>query len=168
VRSLFVLLALLLLASSAGAATAGGRSEEDVHAARIRPVSDSSSVAASQGWSSELERELMSPYCPGSSLVECPSPAATELRLWIRAQEAAGVPRASVEARLFEEFGDKLLHAPRAEGWGLWAYLVPGAVLLGGGVFVLGFLRRQTAPAAAVTLGDPDLAREVDRELGTS
>jgi cytochrome c-type biogenesis protein CcmH len=142
------------------------------HAARIRPVSTSSPVAASQGWSSELERELMSPYCPGRSLIECPSPQATELRLWIQAQERAGVPRSDVEARLVQEFGDMLRHSPRAEGWGLWAYLVPALALLAGGALVFGFLRRQAgaaapAPAAAAPY-DAELAREVERELGAS
>ena len=119
-------------------------------------------------WSRELERELMSPYCPGRSLIECPSPAATELRLWIQSQERAGVSRATVEQRLFEEFGDKLRQAPRPEGWGLWAYLVPAGALLAGAAFVIRFLRREmrsrALPAAAPP--DPELVREIDRELG--
>jgi cytochrome c-type biogenesis protein CcmH/NrfF len=146
------------------------------HAARIRPVSTSSPVAASQaaastGWSSELESELMSPYCPGRSLVECPSPQATELRLWIQAQERAGVPRSEVEARLIEEYGDMLRHSPRAEGWGLFAYLVPGGALLAGGVIVVAFLGRRGPPGPPsgpppAAPADPELAREVERELG--
>jgi cytochrome c-type biogenesis protein CcmH/NrfF len=131
----------------------------------------SAARAATEPWSPELERELMSPYCPGRSLVECPSPQATELRLWIQAQEQAGVPREEVEARLYEQFGDMLRHAPRAEGWGLWAYLVPAGVLLAGGVLVAWFLGRRPAPAAAPRaprLRDAELEREVDRELGAS
>jgi cytochrome c-type biogenesis protein CcmH/NrfF len=129
--------------------------------------------AEPRGWSQTLERELMSPYCPGRSLVECPSPQATELRLWIAAQEEAGVPRATVEARLFEEFGEQLRHGPPAEGWGLWAYLTPALALLAGGAGVVVFLRRQQRSAAplaapAPALVDPELAREVDRELGAS
>jgi cytochrome c-type biogenesis protein CcmH/NrfF len=114
----------------------------------------------------------MSPYCPGRSLIECPSPQATDLRLWIQAQEKAGVARSDVEARLFEQFGDQLRHSPRAEGWGLWAYLVPGLAMVAGGVLVLGFLRRPAAalapaPASAASV-DPELAREIERELGAS
>ena len=111
----------------------------------------------------------MSPYCPGRSLIECPSPAATELRLWIAGQEKAGVSRAAVEQRLFEQFGDQLRQSPRAEGWGLFAYLVPAGVLLAGGTFAFGFLRRQgrAAPVAPLPASaDPELAREIDRELG--
>ena len=135
-------------------------------------LASAASAASEGGFSRELESELMSPYCPGRSLIECPSPQATELRLWIQAQEKAGVSRSDVEARLFEQFGDQLRHSPRAEGWGLWAYLVPGLAMLAGGVLVFGFLRRPAralaatpAPAARV---DPDLAREIERELGAS
>ncbi len=165
------LVALLALASALAASDA--RSEED--AARIREGATSSPVAASKGWSYELERELMSPYCPGRSLIECPSPQATELRLWIQAQEQAGVSRASVEERLFQRFGEQLSHSPRAEGWGLLAYLVPAGALLVGGVFVAGFLRRQGRPSALAAVlppgastSDPALQREIDRELAES
>jgi cytochrome c-type biogenesis protein CcmH/NrfF len=70
---------------------------------------------------------------------------------------------------LFQEFGDQLRQSPRPEGWGLVAYLVPAGVLLVGGTFAFGFLRRQSrsvsaSPVSAET--DPDLAREIDRELG--
>jgi cytochrome c-type biogenesis protein CcmH/NrfF len=130
------------------------------------------SSAAAEGWSRELERQLMSPYCPGRSLVECPSPQATELRMWIHAQEQAGVPRDEVEARLYQEFGDTLRHAPRAEGWGLWAYLTPALVVLAGGALVVWFLRGGGPPGDPPPPGpsqrDPELEREVDRELGAS
>jgi len=167
------IVAALVLAGSASR----GEEGQAAHAARIRPIDTSSPVAASRGaaspgWSSQLEHQLMSPYCPGRSLTECPSPQATELRLWIQAQEKAGVPRQDVEARLFQQFGEQLRQAPRAEGWGLWAYLVPGGALLAGGVVVVGFLRRQGgaagAPAPAAAPSDPELEREIDRELGAS
>jgi len=116
-------LALLLVAAALAAWSAAAQSPDKpgeadqapVNAARIRERTTSSSVAASQAgsWSRELERELMSPYCPGRSLIECPSPDATELRLWIQGQEAAGVSRAAVEQRLFQEFGDQLRQSPR-------------------------------------------------------
>jgi cytochrome c-type biogenesis protein CcmH/NrfF len=180
-RLALLLVAISLAASSALAQSPDKPGEADqapVNAARIRERTPSSPVAASQAaasqagsWSRELERELMSPYCPGRSLIECPSPDATELRLWIQGQEAAGVSRAKVEQRLFQEFGDQLRQSPRAEGWGLFAYLVPAGVLLAGGAFAFGFLRRQSRPVSASAVPvevDPELVREIDRELGAS
>jgi cytochrome c-type biogenesis protein CcmH/NrfF len=129
-------------------------------------------VWAEKPWSEQLAHELMSPYCPGRSLTECPSPQATELRLWIQAQERSGIPREQVEARLFEQFGDQLRHGPRAEGWGLWAYLVPAAALAAGAALVFVFLRRQGRPAPAAPEAaparDPELERRLDEELGAA
>jgi cytochrome c-type biogenesis protein CcmH/NrfF len=129
-------------------------------------------AAAEPPWSAQLERELMSPYCPGRSLVECPSQKATELRLWIQGQEREGVPRAQVEQELIRRYGDTLRHAPRAEGFGLWAYLVPAATLLAGGALVAVFLRRQAVPRAPVQRSpgprDAELERRLEEELRAS
>ena len=42
------------------------------------------------GWGYHLANELMSPYCPGRTLNDCPSSQAAELKSWILAQEQAG------------------------------------------------------------------------------
>jgi cytochrome c-type biogenesis protein CcmH/NrfF len=98
--------------------------------------------AQDEQWAYELSHSLMSPYCPGRTLSECPSPQADELRLWILEQARAGATREEVEAELFRSFGDQLRQAPRAEGIGLLAYAVPGVFLLAGGVLLAAFLRR--------------------------
>ena len=128
------------------------------------PVSSATPV----GWAYELSRDMMSPFCPGRSLADCPSPQAESLRLWIVVQESTGRSRADVEAELYERYGDAIRGAPRAEGWGISAYAIPVLAFAAGGVLVVAFLRRRTRvgsdPAAAPAL-DPELARIVDREL---
>jgi len=127
--------------------------------------------AADQGWAHAVAREFMSPYCPGRTLADCPSPQAQTLRAWILVQEAAGRTREDVETELLERYGDQLLAAPRAQGFGLTAYAVPIAVFLAGGALVAFFLRRQTrlaraeAPAAGAPPLSPELERLVDEEL---
>lgn len=93
-------------------------------------------------WAYDLAHKLMSPYCPGRSLAECPSPQADELRLWIIEQARAGATRAEVEAELFRNFGDQIRQTPRAEGIGLVAYVVPAVCVVLGGVLLAVFLRR--------------------------
>ena len=119
-----------------------------------------------EGWAYELSDDLMSPYCPGRALSECPSGAAQDLRHWIIGQENSGARREDVETALFARFGDALLQAPRAEGLGLVAYLVPVALFAVGGLVVLVALSRRRRPgrAARGTL-DPALARKLDAEL---
>ena len=121
-----------------------------------------------QGWAYDLADELMSPYCPGRTLAECPSPQAQTLRMWLVVQEAAGRSEAEVKDELVERFGKQILPTPPAAGFGLAAYIVPVAAFVAGGALLWAFLRRQTRerprPAAAAPV-DPELARLVDEEL---
>lgn len=134
-------------------------------------VAPGARAADAPGWATTLANELMSPYCPGRALPDCPSPQATDLRRWIIAQEESGRTHDEVMGELLGRFGDELLQKPRAEGFGLAAYLVPLAALLAGGAVLLRFLGRQRgpgAPAAAVTprpAADPELERRLDEEL---
>jgi cytochrome c-type biogenesis protein CcmH/NrfF len=125
-----------------------------------------------EGWAYELANELMSPYCPGRTLADCPSPQAETLRMWLIVQEAAGRKREEVQVELVERFGEGILAAPRPQGFGLAAYLIPIAAFLAGGVLVAAFLLRQTrvraAPTHEVPAGgplDPELERRVDEDL---
>ena len=117
-------------------------------------------------WAYELSDELMSPYCPGRALSECPSGNADAMRRWIIEQEEAGVSRAEVEEALYARFGDQLRQAPRAEGVGIVAYAVPAvALLVGGVVLVMLLTRRRASDDSALPPEDPELARELDEEL---
>ena len=119
-------------------------------------------------WHQQLWTGLMSPFCPGRVLIDCPSPQAAELRAWIADQERAGRSRADVEAQLYAQFGDVILQAPKAQGFGLAAYLVPLVAFACGGALVWLFLRRQrravSAPAP-LAAADPEIERQIDEEL---
>ncbi len=122
-----------------------------------------------EGWAYKLPNELMSPFCPGRTLAACTSSQADSLRMWLIVQEASGRSREDVEAELFERYGDVLRPAPRAEGFGLMAYVFPVLAFLAGGVFVAVFLNRQTRKAASAQPSaqppDPELERIIDQEL---
>ena len=129
-----------------------------------------------EGFAYDLARDVMSPFCPGRTLAACPSPQAAELIQWIALQEQAGASREEVEGILYERYGNVMRSAPKAEGWGLAAYVVPLiAALVGIGVVVI-VIRRlaQPPPESAVAVGvaaadavkDDELERIVDEELG--
>lgn len=132
-----------------------------------------------ESWGYALAHELMSPYCPGRTLAACTSDQAAELRQWILLQEAAGASREEVVAILEQRFGDVIRSSPEAEGWGLAAWLLPGAALLVGALAVVMVLRRMVAqepsaapvagptpvPVAPAVLEDDELARRVDEEI---
>lgn len=132
------------------------------------------SAAENETWGYALAHELMSPYCPGRTLAACTSEQAAELRQWILLQEAAGASREEVVGVLEQRFGDVIRSSPEAEGWGLAAWLLPGAALLVGAVAVAGVLRRMVAAPARPAPGPPgprsvddddELARRVDAEI---
>lgn len=128
------------------------------------------SAAPLEGWAYDLANELMSPFCPGRTLAECPSGKADSLRMWIIIQEAAGRPRDEVESELYERYGDVIRPAPLAQGIGLAAYIAPVVVFLLGGAVVAVFLRVQKRrPREATRMfaapSDPELERILDDEL---
>lgn len=133
-------------------------------------ASGAARAAEESGWSYRLENELMSPYCPGRTLVDCPSAQAGELRQWIVEQERLGRDRSEVEEQLYEQYGDVILQAPKARGFGLAAYVIPVVLFFAGGALLFLFLRRQTREAEPVLhtaprIADPELERLVDEEL---
>ena len=128
--------------------------------------------AAADGWAYQMAGELLSPYCPGQTLADCPSQNAQTLRVWLIAQEAAGRSQEEVEAELVDRYGEEILGAPPARGFALTAYAVPFVSFGVGGLVVALFLRRQMArtrtrpaPAAPSTPLDPELERIVDEDL---
>jgi cytochrome c-type biogenesis protein CcmH/NrfF len=118
---------------------------------------------------SRLFNSTMSPFCPGLLLSNCPSPQAGMLRDTIRTWLAAGVPADSIRAVLVAAYGDEVRAAPRASGFGLLAWLMPGVVLLSGAVGVGWWLRRVTRRAAPPEPPPPALApadqARLEREL---
>ncbi len=126
----------------------------------------------SSTWGFQLSRELMSPYCPGRTLADCPSSQADELRLWIYEQEKQGRTQGEVEQDLLARFGEEMRGAPRAQGFGLAAYWGPAVLFLLGGWIALRFLRRQkfkkeqvARTAASATALDPEISRILEEEM---
>ena len=122
-----------------------------------------------EGWAYDVANELMSPFCPGRTLADCPSDQAKSLAMWIVVQEAAGRTREDVEQELFARYGEIMRPTPRASGIGVSAYAIPAGVFVGGALLIAVFLRRQTRAAdaepAQPAVHDPELERIVDEEL---
>jgi cytochrome c-type biogenesis protein CcmH/NrfF len=125
-----------------------------------------------EAWPYHYFNEVMSPFCPGRTLSACTSPQSDSLRMWVLVQAAAGRSEADVHAELAARYGDVMLAAPRAEGFGVTAYALPAAFFLAGGLLVLVFLRRQTRAAATQSKAapsappiDPEIERLIDEEL---
>ena len=115
----------------------------------------------------ELEGEIMCPVCD-TTLDQSSSPAARQIENLIAARIAAGDSKQEIKDLLVAQYGPKILAAPPKKGFNLLAWLLPIALLLGGGL-VLGVLawrwshaREPGPPAARLS---PALERRVDEEL---
>ena len=113
----------------------------------------------------EIYDSVLSPFCPGLLLTNCPSPAADSLRKAIADRVERGATRAEIEAELYATYGESIRGAPKASGFGLVAWLAPAVALLGGGLWIALWLRgaaarrdrhaaaRPAAPPTLVTAG---------------
>ncbi len=108
-----------------------------------------------------LAGDLMSPFCPGRTLADCPSPDAAVWREDIRTWMNAGLPDAEIRTRLQARMPEQNLSAlPRGPlGW-----MVPSLILVAGLGILTVALRRVTAASDEPEL-DPELEEKLLSEL---
>lgn len=116
----------------------------------------------------DLEAELVCPVCE-TTLDQSNAPVAERMKTFIRVRIAAGDSEQEIKDALVAQFGSEVLAEPPGGGFGLLAWLLPIAGLVGGAIAVALLVRAwsRRAPAAddsAEPLG-PELERLVDDEL---
>jgi cytochrome c-type biogenesis protein CcmH len=80
----------------------------------------------------DVSSNVMSPFCPGLTLHDCPSDAAVALRGRIEGWARAGMSEDRIMERLQSEYGSEIRAAPEGRGAGMLAWLLPGVALLAG------------------------------------
>ena len=124
----------------------------------------------------ELENQVMCPVCSGETLAQSDSPAAAQVKRFIRARIAAGDTRGEIKRKLVAQYGTAILAAPPRHGWGLLAWVLPLVGILAGAAVLAVLARRwsrkpdEPSPATApwALNGrplDPELERRLDDEL---
>ena len=128
----------------------------------VLPVA--SAVAAPQDLANEISNEIMSPYCDGVTLHDCPSRAAADLREQIGRWAAAGWTKTEIVDELEERFGQRIHATPqRSEGLAAWA--LPGIALLAGSIGVGLLAKKWSSRARATEEVQPADHARVEREL---
>jgi cytochrome c-type biogenesis protein CcmH/NrfF len=115
-----------------------------VAVAAARPALASPADAANR-----ISGEIMSPFCPGVTLHDCPSEAAVQLRAKITRWAQRGWGRDKIMAKLRSEYGPEILAAPPARGAGRVVWLLPGLAVAIGALVAWGFARRWTGASQA-------------------
>lgn len=106
-------------------------------------------------------RTVMSPFCPGRTLTDCPSPDAAALREEIRLQLDSGVSKEAIRQELERRFGPVVVAEPRAA----WAWILPLAILGFGAIALVAALRSLSRARERGPEPDPELARRLDAEI---
>lgn len=92
-----------------------------------------------------LFRTTMSPFCPGRTLNDCPSPYAGEWREDIRKWVATGVPDDEIRRRLYERVHKDLTGTPNTAA----DSVLPIALTVGSLILLVFILRLLLRPAGA-------------------
>ncbi|HYH79003.1 MAG TPA: cytochrome c-type biogenesis protein CcmH [Longimicrobium sp.] len=127
------------------------------------PVSAQGDTSPAAAVARAAAEQLRSPVTPSHTLDMCPSPEADFLRDTVLAWAAAGLTSDQIIERVIDGRGEQLRIVPERRGVGLWAWVLPPAVLLFGAGFValrLIALRRGRAGEPA---GDARAMNEVER-----
>ncbi|HEX2057257.1 MAG TPA: cytochrome c-type biogenesis protein CcmH [Actinomycetota bacterium] len=115
-----------------------------------------------------VAQEVMSPYCPGVTLHDCPSSSAREMRAEITTWARAGMSKDEIIDRLEDEFGPSIRALPTGGG-GLLAWLLPAIALVAGaaGAIVLArrWSQRGADAAAPAPAPSPEAAARLNAEL---
>lgn len=122
-----------------------------------------------QETATRLSKQIMSPFCPGATVYDCPSDTATDLREEIEVMARSGMDDEAILTRLEDEYGPNLSATP--QGGAAWpAYGLPAAALVAGLAGILLAARRwsRTRPAhAEAAQPRPEDRARVERELAT-
>lgn len=100
-----------------------------------------------------LASELQCPVCQGQSINASPSPMAQQMKDLIRSQVADGYTNEEVREYFVSKYGEWVLLEPRAAGFNLLVYILPGVALLAGLAFVGTVVRRWTTAGEGEAAG---------------
>ena len=119
----------------------------------------------------EIEDDVMCTVCGVPLSLAREAPAAKRERALISELIAAGKTKSQIEDALVQQYGDQVLATPKAKGFDLWAWLIPGLLIIAGACGLLALIRswrngpsHEPTPEQAQPLTGEDAAR-VDAEL---
>jgi cytochrome c-type biogenesis protein CcmH/NrfF len=128
----------------------------------------SPALAGPQDIANRIATEVMSPFCDGVTLENCPSEEAVQLRATIAHKASAGWSEVRIMSWLKTQYGIEAA-APSDTGVGLLAWLLPGLAAVAGIAILVALLRRWTSRRrpeeqriAAISAGD---RTRLDHEL---
>lgn len=140
----------------------------------VAPRMDSSAQSVSGNLDAEtlrVAKGLYCPVCPGVPLDVCDTQACEQWRGLIKQKLSDGQSPAQIEAYFVEQYGERVLGAPRAEGLNLLVYALPAFAVAAGAALLYLFAQRRIArgPAderpTALSPASIEYRSRIEREL---
>ena len=100
-----------------------------------------SASAWGQQWQ-DVAGDLMSPACPGRTLLNCTSSQAEQWRELIRQKLAKGESKEQILQYFVDISGEAILAAPPKKGFALTAWLLPLFVVVNGAFLIIALTRK--------------------------
>jgi cytochrome c-type biogenesis protein CcmH/NrfF len=123
----------------------------------------SHAFAGPQDTANDIAREMVSPYCEGITLHDCPSDASRKLRARIAGWAEAGMSKDDIWEQLESEFGTDIRATPSTDGAGLWAWVIPIVATLGAVGLAVVLTKRWARRKQPVTETPPVTAEQRQR-----
>jgi cytochrome c-type biogenesis protein CcmH len=119
---------------------------------------------------SRLYDQVMSPFCPGRTLTNCPSPQADALRDAIKDRIREGATADQIWQELYSVYGDQVRSVPRAAGFNLLAWILPALFFVLGAWLLVRWIRRGGRPGSEAAAPqreglDSELEARLQREM---
>jgi len=122
------------------------------------------SVAYALQWQ-DVANELMSPACPGRTLINCTSGQSEQLRQLIRQKIDQGESKSAIMRYFVDMHGDEILAAPPKKGFALAAWLLPLFVVLNGAGLIMVLTLRWTRNRTRLM---PDTPAPLDHDTAST
>ena len=112
----------------------------------------------------DIGSQLRCLVCQGESVADSPSQFSQQARMIIREQLQEGKSEQQIIQFFQARYGDRILWLPPKQGFSLVAWLIPGAILLGG-LVLLFFVLRNWQRSAAIAIAQPTISTKETSEI---
>jgi cytochrome c-type biogenesis protein CcmH/NrfF len=129
-------------------------------------ATSATAAAGAAETATDISRDVMSPFCPGLTLHDCPSAAASDLRDRIEKWVRAGRSRDQIMSRLRDDYGPAIWASPPADGAGALAWLLPALAVAAGAALATRAARRWRSAPRPRSSGAPASSDERRRLAG--
>lgn len=134
-------------------------------------LADDPAAVALEKEARQIDNLLIAPCCWRQPVSDHFSPAADEIRAEVRQMLSLGMTREQILNKYIDEYGERILSKPPAQGFGTLAYFLPFLFLAAGAavaLVVIRSLRPRTAPSipeVSTPKAESKYSSRLEREL---